>query len=273
MSSVRVTEAGARRLPTTVPGAFQRYRRLFLSVGSAVVVLTAWELAGFQSEAVTDLISRPSEIARAAVRMAAEGELGHNALVSATELVLGFIPAVLVGVALGLGMAISRVVRQLLEPLVIGLYTTPYVTLIPLLIVWFGVGKGSKVAIVFLAAMFPIAINTLAAAGQVDQVLTRVVRSFGGGRFDVVRHVVVPSALPGIITGMQLGIGRGLVGIIVGEMYVSIAGLGNVLRLYSSVARVTEIFVIVACFCLVGISSAMLLGWVEERVGRWRRGR
>jgi ABC-type nitrate/sulfonate/bicarbonate transport system permease component len=239
-----------------------------LAVGGFVVL---WQLAGSTNAVPADLISYPTQVLAAAMRMTASGELASNAAISLLEFGYGFLPALVLGVGLGLLMGLSRRLRYLLDPLIMALYTPPQFTLLPLLVIWFGIGLESKVAMVFLGALFPIVVNTSTGVQQVDPVLVRAVRAFGGSQLDVVRKVVVPSALPSMMAGIRLGIGRAIIGVVVGEMYVAVAGLGHLVQVYSSAARPAELIVLVMLFALFGLVAVNVARAIEERVGGWRQ--
>jgi NitT/TauT family transport system permease protein len=242
--------------------------RLTTSLLAVAGFLVAWQLLG---PLAADLISYPTQVLDTAARMAASGELASNAGVSLLEFAYGFLPALALGIGLGLLMGLWRRLRYLLDPLMMALYTPPQFTLLPLLVIWFGIGLESKVAMVFLGALFPIVVNTSTGVQQVDPILVRAVRAFGGSQLDVVRKVILPGALPSMMAGVRLGIGRAIIGVVVGEMYVAVAGLGHLVQVYSSAARPAELIVLVVLFALFGVVAVNVARAIEERVGGWRR--
>lgn len=245
-------------------------RRTVVGALAVVLFLVVWQIVGSQNLIRSDLISYPTEVVRTFVRMAASGELGANARVSLVELVEGFVPAVAVGVAAGIVLALVPVVRALFDPLLIAIYTAPAIAFIPILVVWFGVGDRSKIIVVFLSAVFPVLINTRAGAAEVAEPWLRAVRSFGATPLQVVVKAVLPGSLPAIMAGIRLALGRGIVGLIAAEMYVSLAGIGRLIQTYSSAARASEILVLVAVIAAFGFVCVSLVRTLEQRLGTWR---
>jgi ABC-type nitrate/sulfonate/bicarbonate transport system permease component len=251
--------------------ALRRRRRALVGGASVVTALGAWQAVGSQGLISAELISYPSQVVSAFVSLVESGELGRHALVSLQEFLYGFVPAVTVGVLLGLAMGQSRRLRYLLDPLVMGLHSAPRIALIPLLVVWLGVGMASKVAAVFLGAIFPILVNTLAGIQQIDPLWVRATRSFGASRIQIMSKVLVPGALPAVMAGVRLGLGRGIIGVVVGEMYVSVAGVGQLIQAYGNAGRTAELMALVTAIAGFGLVCATALRWAEERVGPWRR--
>ena len=233
--------------------------------------LVVWQAIGSNNLIRSDLISYPSQVLATAVSMAATDELGHHALVSLQELVLGFAPAVALGMLLGLLMGQSRRLRYLLEPAIMAAYATPRIALIPVLVLWFGIGMESKAAVVFLGAVFPILVNTLAGVQQIDPLWVRAARAFGAGPLQVMVTVLLPGALPAIMAGLRLGLGRAIISVIVAEMYVSLAGMGRLIQAYGNAGRSPELIVLGVTTALFGVLGVTALRWIELRVGPWRR--
>ena len=140
------------------------------------------------------------------------------------EFFSGFALAIVVGVPLGILMGWYSRVNAMLEPFVSALYATPRIALLPLVVIWFGIGIASKVAIVFLGAIFPILVNTITGVRTIEADFIKVARSFGASDRQMFLTVVLPSAVPMLLTGLRLGLGHALVGIVVGEMYGATAG-------------------------------------------------
>jgi ABC-type nitrate/sulfonate/bicarbonate transport system permease component len=138
-------------------------------------------------------------------------------------------------------------------------------------VVWLGVGMASKVAAVFLGAIFPILVNTLAGIQQIDPLWVRATGSFGASRIQIMSKVLVPGALPAVMAGVRLGLGRGIIGVVVGEMYVSVAGVGQLIQAYGNAGRTAELMALVTAIAGFGLVCATALRWAEERVGPWRR--
>lgn len=237
-----------------------------LAVGAFLIL---WQIAGASSEMRAGFISYPTEIAATFFAMAASGELGANVAVSLGEFAEGFLPAILVGIAFGTAFALSRRLRYLVDPLFAALYSAPMIAFVPVIVVWFGVGAESKVAMVFLAAVVPVAINTTAGVNEISESWVRALRAFGANRMQVVAKAVLPGALPSIMTGIRLAVGRSIVSLVAAEMYVSLKGVGRLIQVYSTSDRPAEIFVLVVVVSSFGLVCVSALRALESRLAPW----
>jgi len=236
-----------------------------------VVGLAAWEIL-----ARTVLTNRlffvpPSEVALAAGRLWETGELQRHIAASFSELVYGVLLATAVGIAIGVVVGISARVRAYTEIYITALYATPLVAVTPLLILWLGIGIGSKIAVVFLTAVFPILINTIAGVRATDALLIEVAQAFCATRAQIITRVMLPSAIPFILTGIRLGIGRGIVGVVVGELFGSQAGLGYLIYTSGQTFDVPSLFVGIVTLALAGVGLTFAAELVERHALRWRR--
>ena len=247
-----------------------RQARTIVGAASVAISLIVWQIAGATETIRSDLVSYPTEIAHAAYVMAASGELGQHAVVSLQEFAQGFAPAVVVGVLLGLGFALSRSLRYLIEPLFVAMYTAPLIAFVPLLVVWFGVGMQSKAIVTFLAAVTPVVINTATGVREVQESWIRALRAFGATRGQIVRKAIVPGAFPVIMAGLRLAVGRAIVGVIAAEMYVSVFGVGRLIQTYSTSGRAAEIFVLVMLVSGFGFACVGLLRTLENWIAPWK---
>jgi len=246
-------------------------RSLRRGLTSFVLLAILWELAG-RYVLTNKLFFVPlSDVIEAAARLWSTGELQHHIAVSFTELAAGIAIAIVIGVPFGIISGISRRFRDYSDLLVAALYATPLVAVAPLLVLWLGIGAASKAAVVFLTAVFPILINTSAGIIATEAVLIEVAQSFGGSRFQIIRKVMVPSALPFMLTGMRLAIGRGIVGVVVGEILGSQAGLGYLILVAGQSFDVPNLFVGVVALAIAGISLTFLAQFAEQYATRWRR--
>jgi NitT/TauT family transport system permease protein len=259
------------------PPSRRRARRLGrprrrAAIGAATVTggLATWQLAAMLELTDPDLLPAPTRVLAAGWALIVSGELGRHGLVSLAEFVLGFVPAVGAGVALGVAMGRVRRLRHLLDPLVMVFATTPRVALLPLLVVWLGIGMASKVAVVFLAALFPVTISTMAGVDQLERVWIRAVRSLGASGLQVWTMVVLPGALPGVAAGVRLGLGRALIAVIVSEMYVALAGVGQLLQVYGNAGRTAEVLAVTALVAGAGLAGTAALFRMERGVAPWR---
>jgi ABC-type nitrate/sulfonate/bicarbonate transport system permease component len=242
-----------------------------LRVLSVVLLLVAWEIYGRNSNPV--LFTYPTAVASAAVDMVKDGTLPEAFGQSLSVLAIGLALGTLVGVLLGVLAGRSRVAAALMDFPTIALYATPMVALVPVLVLWFGFGMQAKIVVVFLFAVFPVLINTAAGVREVDPELEEVAQSFCSSEARMWRDLILPSALPYIVTGVRLAIGRGLVGIVVAEFYTALAGLGYVIVSNANQFRTDRVMVPVVALMVLGILLTKAVGLVERRLSPWAQRR
>ena len=246
-------------------------RRYLAGTLSVVGGLALWELVSRVLVANSLFLAAPSQIAVAVVNLAHTGQLWHDVGVSAAEFALGYVIAAVLGIALGLAMAASVTAKQSLQPWVSGLYATPIIALAPLFILWFGIGIWSKVIVVISLVIFPVAINTEAGLRTTSERLIEMLRSFGATPRQIFVKVSLPSAVPFILAGLKLGIGRGLIGVVVAELFGSRAGLGNLISQSADAFNMPELFAGVVVLAFAGIVMTAGFGWLEGRLVPWTR--
>ena len=189
---------------------------------------------------------------------------------SSLEFVLGLSLAFIIGIPLGLAAGWYRRFAYAVEPFLTALNATPQVAFLPLLILWVGTGLASRVLIIVLLAVLPIAINALAAVRTVDARLVRVARSFSANDALLFRSIIVPSAVPFLLAGARLAVGRGMIGIVVGEIYGSAAGIGAMMNQAGSRFETDKVFVGVLIIAAAGVALVELIRRIERRVEAWR---
>jgi NitT/TauT family transport system permease protein len=237
---------------------------------SLVIVGLVWEIAGRSGR--WPLILAPiSEIWVKFLQLAATGELMRHVLVSLNEFFVGFAVAALLGILLGIAIASSEAVKDFVDPWVSAVYATPTVALAPLFIFMFGIDAPSKMAVVFLLAIFPVVINTATGIRSTDRVYIEAARSFSATRAQIFTKVLIPSALPFIVAGLRLGIGRGLVGVVVGEFIGARAGLGYLIFRSSQAFQIDAMWVGVFLLAGTGVVAVIVLQKVERRMAPWRQ--
>ena len=254
----------------TFRGRFFRNERWLIGAATIVLFLVVWEVAGRKNWIDQTFISRPSLVVRAAIQMLTSPDFYGHLSVSAIEFFVGFAAALLVGVGFGLFIGWYKNLEYSFEPFIMALYSTPRDALIPLIIIWLGIGLYSKMAVVFLGAVFPILVNTVAGIQNVDPVLIRAAKSFGAKERAIFRKVVLPASLPYMIAGIRLGVGRGLIGFVIGEMYVAEKGIGFLIMRAGSVLKTDDLLFLVSIIAGVGVLSNQLIRKFEEKVSRWR---
>ncbi len=251
-------------------GALQRRAaigRAVIRLVSLLVVLGGWEYFGRQTNPV--LFTYPTAVAQAAVKIIASGELWKYLSQSLIVLFVGLALASVFGIALGLAMARFRVIDIALDTYITALYSIPSVALVPVLVLWFGFETTAKTAVVFLFTFFPIVINTYQGVKNVDERLIEVGRAFRCGERDLWLHIVLPAALPFIVAGLRLAIGRGLIGMVLADLYTAITGIGYLIARYASTYRTDAMFVPIVTLGILGITLTSLLRFLERRVAPW----
>jgi ABC-type nitrate/sulfonate/bicarbonate transport system permease component len=248
----------------------KKWQRTWIGGLAVAIFLILWEIAMPLGWVKVADISRPSLVVKSFIELTAEGEILVPLAISLREFVFGFLLALVVGIPLGIVLGRYRLPSLIFDPLLMAFYTMPRMAMMPLLVVWFGVGLGATIAVVFLGAVFPILINTSVGIREIDPLWIRAVRSFGGGEWDIFKKVLLPGTVPPMMTGIRLGVGRGLLGMVVSEMYASTAGIGGQIALYGNSFRTTELIVLIAVVSLLGFIMVDLMRRIEERVRRGR---
>jgi NitT/TauT family transport system permease protein len=244
--------------------------RTVRAILSLIGGLAIWEFVARVIVHNTAFLAPPSLVAVRAWQMILDGSLLYNGWVSFQELMIGFVLGVVFGIAIGAAMVQWRGVNDALELWIAALYAAPMVALAPVLIIWFGIGTASKVAVVFIMVIFPIIINTQAGLESVDRRLLIVAKSFCSSRWKTFTTVSLPSAAPFIVAGMRQAVGKGLVGVVVGELFGAKAGLGNIITTASSVFDMPTLFVAVVTLAITGVGLTVLLRMFEVRLSSWR---
>ena len=273
VKSVSVPAPQAERPdPSRLSEAMVSLRRNYLAATLSLIGgLALWEIVSRYIVANALFLAGPSQIAVAIYHLAVTGELWHHIGVSAAEFALGYVIASVLGIALGLAMASSATTKQALQPWVSGLYATPTIALAPLFILWFGIGIWSKVIVVISLVLFPVAINTEAGLRTTSERLIEMLRSFGATKRQIFLKVSLPSAVPFILTGLKLGIGRGLIAVVVAELFGSRAGLGRLISQSADAFNMPELFAGVVVLAIAGIVMTAGFGWLEKRLVPWTK--
>ncbi len=245
--------------------------RPFAAFVSVIAGLLIWEFVSRVLVANALFLAAPTQIVAAIGRLAASGELWRHIGISAVEFALGYAIASVLGIAAGLAMANSVVTKQAMSPWVSGLYATPTIALAPLFILWLGIGVWSKVLVVILLVFFPVAINTEAGLRTTSERLIEMLRSFGASERQIFVKVSLPSAVPFILAGLKLGIGRGLIGVVVAELFGSRAGLGRLISASADAFNMPELFAGVVVLAVAGILMTAGFTWLEGRLVPWTK--
>lgn len=263
MSSI----AGEIKRPVWAAALFSYQRRMQILI--LVAVLTAWEWYGRR---VGDFfLAPPSSVAVATVELLRTGELLRALLDSISGLLIGYGLAVIVGIALGYLMGWYRTLGAILDPFISAIYVVPVASLVPVLIVWFGIGMVPRVLAVFLFCVFEIIINTYTGVRNTDPLLIEVARSFGAKQRQLFTKVVFQNSIPFIFAGLRVSVGRALKGMVVAELLFAVTGLGGLIMVYSNYYKTAKVFVIVIVLALLGVILAGLIQWIQRILAPWSR--
>jgi len=200
----------------------------------------------------------------------AKGSIWKDIWISTQELILGYGLALVIGIPVGLLLGWSKKINYIFEPFVSALYATPSVALLPLYIIWFGIGINSKIAVVFMSGIFYLLLYARVGVATVDPNILKCARSFGATDLQLLRTVVLPSSVPFLFTGARLGLGRALVGVVVAELYAATAGVGYLITVAGATFQTDKVFVGVLLVTAAGVGLTAVLQRMEERFSTWR---
>ncbi len=240
-----------------------------LPVVSLVVVLSLWEVVGQSMNPL--LFAPPSRVVGAFSGLIKSGELLAATLTTVSTLSVGFALAILVGIPLGVLMAQFPRFGELLSPYLYGIFSTPRVVIVPLIIVWFGVGYSGRLFLIFLWSMIAISTSTTDGVRNARPDLIEVARSYGASRIEMVRHVLLPGAVPFVVSGLRIGAERAVVGVVIGEMFLQLTGLGGLLVTSAKSFQTAEMLCAVVVIAVIGTILITALDLLEQQVSSWKR--
>jgi NitT/TauT family transport system permease protein len=265
-------EVGAAPRPRAETPAPTRLRGLhFAGLISIVAGLALWEFLSRVVVANALFLAAPTQIFAAIYNLAVNGQLWPHIAISAAEFAIGYVIASALGIVVGFAMASSELGKKVLQPWISGLYATPTIALAPLFILWLGIGIWSKVLVVIFLVLFPVTINTEAGLRTTSARLIEMLRSFGATPRQIFFKLSLPSAMPFILAGLKLGIGRGLIGVVVAELFGSRAGLGRLISQSADAFNMPELFAGVIILAVAGIVMTAGFTWVERVLVPWTR--
>lgn len=241
---------------------------LGVNILSIVTLALLWEVAGRMMD--TSLIPPLSKIASAWLRLLMNGKLLANLAMSLWTLAAGFLLAVTLGVIIGVLMGRFSQVEHFLDLYINALMSAPMTAFVPLLIMWFGLGVQSRIAVVFLFAFFVIVINTMTGVKQVDRIFVEMARSFGAKELEVFFKVVLPAAMPAIMAGVSIGMGRAVKGMVTAEMLLTLTGVGGMIMQYGSAFATDALFAVILTILMVAMIAMQLVKIVDRRLTGWK---
>jgi NitT/TauT family transport system permease protein len=265
-SAVPATEAMLGRRPRWIWYDDER----LLGWGSVALVIVIWELAARITGVSSLYLPRPTQIVVSLIEMFRTGNLVYDLGWTLWRIFAGFGLAVVVGSLLGIWIATSKRVRAIADMFIAMLYPLPKVTLIPLLVIWLGTGGPFMLTISFLGAIFPIVINTVLGVRQCDPGLVLAARDLGASSQQIVRRVLLPSAIPSIFAGIRLGLGVSIILVVAAEMVVGKFGLGARLYLSGQILETEQVFAVLIVLAALGIIVTKVQDFIDLKLGRWR---
>ncbi|HZA55233.1 MAG TPA: ABC transporter permease [Candidatus Udaeobacter sp.] len=245
--------------------------RKILGTASVAVFLAIWELVGNVWQLINPMfMSAPSLIAKSGWQMFASGEIWNDLYVSGIEFFWGYLLSIVFAIPFGIGVGWYKRLAYVCDPFINAMNATPRVALLPLVIIWLGIGILSKIGIIFLGAVFPLLINTRDGVKTTPANLLTAARSFGASEWQIFKSVVLPSTVPFILTGLRLAVGRALIGVMVGELYAATAGIGFMITVAGATFQTDKVFVGVLIFAISGMIMTDLIDRYEQRFNKWR---
>lgn len=235
-----------------------------------LIVLALWQLlcmTGWVSELY---LPAPTSILATGWEMTTSGEIAINLKASLFRIGWGFVVGSLVGVLIGLATGFSRLLEAVGNPLIYSLYPVPKIALLPLIILWLGIGEVSKISIISLGVFFPVVINTYSGVKNVDPLLLKVAVSYRTSQLNIIRKVILPAALPVIFAGLKLAAGTSLLLLVAAEMIAAKEGIGAMVLHYGDLMLTTKLMVGVVVLALLGLVFNRILEWVERRLIPWK---
>ena len=251
-------------------GRLRRYEPALIGVGSVLLFLIIWQAVASARLVPRLFLPGPLDIVDAFAVLFRQGEIWNDIWVSGQELVYGYGLAVLIALQLGLLMGWYRRLNYVANPFVSFFYSTPRVALLPLLILWLGIGIWSKVAVVFLGSFFPIVINTVSGVRNLDAGLVKTSRSFGATDAQIFRTLALPGSVPFILAGLRLGVGHALIGVVVGELVAAQAGVGLMMAKAGATFQTSKVFAGLIIVAGTGIVLTGILQRIEGHFQAWK---
>jgi NitT/TauT family transport system permease protein len=262
-----------KSVPAPKPAATQRLQTWLLSpnairIASVVVFFGIWEYFGRRMDPI--FMAPPSAIFRAAIELIGIGALKKGMIQSLWPFSVGMVLTIVIGIAVGIAIAQWRTVEYILDPFINALYAVPRIALVPLIILWAGLGFAGKVTILVSVAVFPIIVNTYSGIRDVRGSMLEIGRAYGATEWQIFFKIILPAALPFIMAGVRLSIGLAIIGIVVAEFFTAISGLGGMIVEYANVFATAKLFVPIIVIALVGVVLTEIIMWIERRLSRWR---
>jgi NitT/TauT family transport system permease protein len=246
-------------------------RRAALPLATFVLLVVAWEAVVRIFEVPPYLVPAPSAVAVAFVNGFAQANYLGHAAITAFQAVVGFVTGSLLGLAIGTLVVVFPTAERIVYPYVVALQTVPKVAVAPLIIVWFGFGMESKVVIVALVSLFPVLVNVIAGLKAVDQDRLDLMSALSASRWQILRYLRLPNALPFIFAGLNTAIVFSVIGAIVGEFVGSNQGIGFLILQANFALDIAAAFALFVVLSIMGVTLHATLQWAQRRIVFWAR--
>ncbi|MEP3115194.1 ABC transporter permease [Nisaea sp.] len=261
------------RVSQSVPfrgGGFSPRPRVLFGLAVMVILITVWE-TGCRTGIIHPLVlPAPSEAATAFMELFDSGMLWKHLGASLSRLVIGWTAGTILGITVGFAIGLFSLARAGLVPLVAAIFPIPKIALLPLFIIWFGIGEGSKVATILFGTFFPTVVATYGGVDNVDRGLIRMGQSFGLSWFSIVRKIILPGALPAILPGFRISAAIAIVLLVAAEMIGAEFGVGAYILMAGSLMAMDQLIAGVAILSTIGLTVSWIIGRAEKMLLRWR---
>ena len=241
---------------------------VYFPIIAFVVFLIAWEYVGTRIDPL--LFAPPTAVVTAFAELVASGELFSAMLITLNALIVGFALSAAVGIPVGVLMGRRAVVGKVLDPYLDAIYATPRVVIVPLIVLWFGVGYSARLFLIFIGTTIPIIVSTAVGVRNSRRDLIEVATSVGADAQQVIRHVQLPGAVPYVAAGLRIAAERAVVGVVIGEIFLELTGLGGLIQVRAQAFDVPEVLVAVVVIATIGTAFIGLLDALENRVSAWK---
>jgi NitT/TauT family transport system permease protein len=266
----RAADAPVAVKPLRERRTFTRKQRVITTIVNLSLFLIAWETAPLLLGVPPLFLPRVSEILAEIPRMHAEGVLVDNVLASLRVYLLGMVLSIVLAVPLGFLLGGVKILDRIVSPYLWAIYTTPLIILMPLILLWVGINDTARVLLVFISSVPAIVVVVMEGVKTVDNSLLRAARSFGADDLRLFTHVVLPSTIPFIGTGVKMGVSRGLIGLFVGELFTTATGIGYIITLAYKVFNTPRMYAMVGMFVAFSVAMVGASQYIERKLSAWR---
>lgn len=249
---------------------YNKRKNLILGTAGIIVFFGIWQMIASLKLTNTLFTSSPVNVATAAWTLMQTLELWKSTGYTILEFAIGFILGAVFGIIIGILMGWYKTIYAILNPFVVALYAIPRIALLPMFVLWFGIGMESRIMLTFSVAIIPVIVNTLTGMRVIDRSLLNVSRLFGANDYQVFRTLALPGSVPYIISGLRIGTGQAFIGVIAGELFIGNQGLGYLLTKYGTSFQTANLVFVILITAVLGIVTVYMLERVEKKFEGWR---